>query len=63
MLVLSRKAGERVCIGDGIELVILETKCGRVRLGFDAPSEVPIHRKEVTLRDGLLAGDAVERAN
>jgi carbon storage regulator len=62
MLVLSRKAGERICIGDGVELVILESKGGRVRLGFDAPPEVPIHRKEIVLRDHLL-GEAVEASS
>jgi carbon storage regulator len=62
MLVLSRKAGERVCIGNGVEMVVLESKGGRVRLGFVAPPEVPIHRHEVVMRDELLGG-AVEMAN
>ena len=61
MLVLSRKAGERVCIGNGVEVVVLETKGGRVRLGFEAPPEVPIHRHEVVLRDQLV-GAAVDMA-
>jgi carbon storage regulator len=62
MLVLSRKAGERVCIGNGVEVVVLEAKGGRVRLGFEAPPEVPIHRHEVILRDQML-GAAVEMAS
>ncbi len=54
MLVLSRRVGERICIGDGVELVILELKGGRVSVGLDAPPDVPIHRKEILLRDGHL---------
>lgn len=56
MLVLSRKAGERIRIGDGVEMVVLETKGGRVRLGFEAPPEVAIHRHELALRDQPLNG-------
>jgi carbon storage regulator len=50
VLVLSRKENERIVIGDGIELVILNARRGSVRLGFTAPIHVPIHRKEVALR-------------
>ncbi len=46
MLVLSRKTGERIHIGNGVELVVLETKGRRVRLGFQAPPEVAILRHE-----------------
>ncbi|MBI2480134.1 MAG: carbon storage regulator [Planctomycetia bacterium] len=37
MLVLSRKQGERIIIGDGIEVMVLETRGNHVRLGFTAP--------------------------
>lgn len=47
MLVLSRKPGERIVIGDGIEIVVLDARRGHVRLGFIAPHEVRIHRQEV----------------
>lgn len=50
MLVLSRKPGERVIIGENIEVVVLETRSGCVRLGFIAPQEVRIHREEVRRR-------------
>ncbi|HEU0067934.1 MAG TPA: carbon storage regulator CsrA, partial [Nitrospiraceae bacterium] len=50
MLVLSRKTGERIVIGDGIEVVILDIRYGHVRLGFIAPHEVRIHRQEVAQR-------------
>lgn len=50
MLVLSRKAGQKIYIGGGIELVVLEVRGGQVRLGFEAPPEVPIHRTEISRR-------------
>ncbi len=50
MLVLSRKAGERVSIGPEIEVTVLGIQKGRVKLGFSGPLEVPIHRGEVRQR-------------
>ena len=47
MLVLSRKVNQRIMIGERIELVVVSVSGDRVRLGFNAPSEVPIHREEV----------------
>ena len=46
MLVLSRKKGERIHIGDCVVLTVLESKNGRVRLGFEAPEQVAIFREE-----------------
>ena len=46
MLVLSRKEGERIIVGE-IELTVLELRKDRVKLGFSGPREVPIHREEV----------------
>ena len=50
MLVLSRKEGEGIVIGDGITITILATAGGRVKLGVVAPAEVPIHREKVFQR-------------
>ena len=47
MLVLSRKPGEQVSIGSNIEVVVLGVSKGRVRLGFECPPEIPVHREEV----------------
>ena len=47
MLVLSRKLGEQVCIGSGIQVTVLGIQKGRVRLGLAAPRELPIHRQEL----------------
>ncbi len=47
MLVLSRKPGEKVRIGNDITIVVLEVKGDRVRIGFDAPAHVAIAREEI----------------
>ncbi len=47
MLALTRKKGDSVFIGDDIEVVILSVQGEQVKLGFIAPKNVPIHRKEV----------------
>ena len=52
-LVLSRRSGQRVIIGDGdqrITLTLERAVNGEARLGFQAPPDVPIHREEVALR-------------
>ena len=50
MLVLSRKAGEQITIGESITIVVLECANGRVRIGIDAPREVSVHRAELVTR-------------
>ena len=47
MLVLARKVGERICIGDTITLVVLEITGNKVRLGIEAPRDVKIMREEL----------------
>lgn len=47
MLVLSRKKNESVVIDDRIVLTVVEIRGDKVRLGIEAPREVPVHRKEV----------------
>ncbi len=47
MLILSRKVGERIVIGDNVTIVVVEVRGDKVRLGIEAPKEVPVHRKEV----------------
>lgn len=51
MLVLSRKTNESIRIADNIEVVVLEVKHGKVRLGFRCPDDVSILRKEVYDRE------------
>jgi len=47
MLVLSRKKGQSIMIGNDIEISIVEIQGEQVRLGISAPREVSVHRKEV----------------
>ncbi len=47
MLVLTRKAGEGIIIGDDIKITVVELKGGGVRLGIEAPRDLKIHRQEV----------------
>ena len=47
MLALSRKKGEALVINNNIEVTILEIKGDQVKLGINAPKEVPIYRQEV----------------
>ena len=49
MLVLSRKRGQEIVIGNGITVKVLEVTASRVRLGIDAPEELPVRREEVHL--------------
>lgn len=47
MLVFSRRRGEAVIVGDGIEIVVLSSGKEGVRIGVRAPLSVPVHRKEI----------------
>lgn len=47
MLVITRKSGERICVGDDVTITVLEIVGSSVRLGIEAPSEIPVHRHEV----------------
>ena len=47
MLILTRKVGERLMIGDDISVIVLGVKGNQVRVGIDAPSSVAVHREEI----------------
>jgi carbon storage regulator len=55
MLVLSRHRDESIMIGDDIVITIVDIRGDKVRLGIDAPSDIPVHRQEVY--------DAIQREN
>ncbi|MBW7904247.1 MAG: carbon storage regulator CsrA [Phycisphaerae bacterium] len=55
MLVLSRQRDESIMIGDNVQITIVDIRGDKVRLGIMAPSEIPVHRKEVY--------DAIQREN
>jgi carbon storage regulator len=47
MLILTRKLGEKITIGDDITITLVEIKGTQVKLGIDAPKHIEIHRQEV----------------
>jgi carbon storage regulator len=62
MLILSRKKGETVHIGDDVTVTVLESRGNRVWIGLNAPPHVRILRQEVLERDDREARDARQRA-
>jgi carbon storage regulator len=61
MLVLSRKKNESIVINDDITIVVVEIRGDKVRLGVEAPKEVPVHRREVF--DAIHRGEAAPGEN
>lgn len=47
MLILTRRVGETVIIGDDVIIKVLGTKGNQVRVGINAPKSIPVHREEV----------------
>ena len=63
MLILTRRAGETLVIGEGIEITVLGTKGNQVRLGVKAPRDVPVHRAEIYERIQQEREDVVATAS
>ncbi|MBU0766340.1 carbon storage regulator CsrA [Patescibacteria group bacterium] len=66
MLVLSRKKNESIVIDDDITIVVVEIRGDKVRLGVEAPKEVPVHRREVfdaIRRNEAAAEDGNDKAD
>ena len=57
MLVLSRKPNEQIKIGDDVTITLVAIRGDQVRLGIDAPDNMPVHRDEVyrAIQEGRLA--------
>jgi carbon storage regulator len=62
MLVLSRQRDESIFIGDNIKITIVDIRGDKVRLGIEAPTEIPVHRQEVyeAIQRETQRGPAVE---
>jgi carbon storage regulator len=60
MLILTRKVGEVIMIGDDIVVKVLGVRSGQVKIGIEAPRELPVHRHEIFERikseDGARSG-------
>ncbi len=65
MLILARKPGEKIAIGDDITVTLLDIKGGQVRLGIEAPKDVGVHRSEVyeRIRSENLAASRVDASD
>ena len=64
MLVLSRQRDESIIIGDNVVVTVVDVRGDKVRLGIDAPVEIPVHRREVyeaIQRENRQAGDIAPR--
>ena len=68
MLILTRRVGEAVIIGDDVKLTVLGVRGNQVRLGVDAPKTVSVHREEIYDRikgeqsEGVLKGEGDDGA-
>lgn len=57
MLVLTRKVGEKIHIGEGVVVTVVRVVGDKVRIGIDAPRDVRVHRQEVALRLARAAAE------
>jgi len=60
MLILTRRVGETVVIGNDVDITVLGVKGNQVRLGVKAPREISVHREEIYRR---IKGEAKEKAS
>ena len=61
MLVLSRKLGEKIYIGDNICITVVDIDRGKIRLGIEAPRDVPIYRQELLLAEEANNANSTSR--
>lgn len=47
MLILSRNVGQRIYIGEDLTITVVQIQSGQVKIGIEAPNEIPVHREEI----------------
>ncbi|MDU2549928.1 MAG: carbon storage regulator CsrA [Haemophilus parainfluenzae] len=63
MLILTRKVGESVLIGDDISITVLSVRGNQVKLGVQAPKEVSVHREEIFQRIQQSKDEHIDEAS